>query len=129
MNVKKWNELKNGELNFERICCLYSADKNIQIEKKPPFIRAFTINEENTRFEIRWNKHRADTKFPGERYCVSDYFILNGKCEITIDKSIFTLQKGDWLEIPICKYYLTVIGTEELESVAVYKLSKGFSVF
>lgn len=128
MKIEKWNESEFGEMNFESICRLYSSDKNIRFEKKPPFIRAFTAFDGDKIFEIRWNKYQSGSNFGGEAIA-ADYFILNGKCEITIGENKYELQKGERFEFPKCRYDFKVTSKEDFEYVAAYKLPKNLLAF
>lgn len=114
-------------MNFENICRFYSSDKNIKFKDEPPFIRAFYAKDGSNQYAVRWNKYQANVKFSGESNGC-DYFVLNGKCEITIDGKIYQFQSGECFEFPECKYQFKAIGDEVFEYVAVYKLPDDFTI-
>ena len=114
-------------MTFENICRFYSSDKNIGFKDEPPFIRAFYAKDGSKQYAVRWNKYQENVKFSGgSNGC--DYFILNGKCEITIDGKSYQLQSGEYFEFPKCKYQFKEIGNEVFEYVAVYKLPDNFTI-
>ena len=119
--VNKWNDLKFGKLTFQNICRKYSSDKNLILDKEPPFLRSVSIINDDQKYMVRWNQYEPNANFGGQA-TEAVYFILNGKCEIKFDKNIIKLEKGDCFEFPKDKYNFKVIGDEILEYVAVYKI-------
>lgn len=127
MKTFEWNNDEFGEMNFENICRLYSADKSISFSQKPPFIRAFYPINGKKKYSVRWNIYESAASFMGETYG-SDYFVLKGKSEIKIDGRIYSLDVGNCYKIPKCKYEQNITGTESFEYIAVYELSDESSI-
>ncbi len=120
MDKRNWNESALGEMTFENICRLYSSDKTLNFTKNPPFIRAYYANDEGNQYAIRWNRRETGTNISSsgiEAVC----FILNGTCEINIEKNTFLFQTGEYFSLPQ-SYTLEVTGNEHFEYVMVYKL-------
>ncbi len=120
--VKKWNNEVFGEMTFENICRIYSANKNLTLVEKPPLLRSMNVENEDKKYCVRWNRYESGVNFTGESYIASDYYVLKGICEIKIDEEIIKMQTEDYFEFPESKYSFRVIGDDYFEYVAVYKL-------
>ena len=47
-----------------------------------------------TNFVIRWNSYEPTADFSGESFGNCIYYVVKGKCKITVDKSVVRLEKG-----------------------------------
>jgi len=121
MRQWKWNEAENGKMTFENICRLYSVDKNFKLSADQPFLRSLYIVNEGKVYSARWSRYEAGANFGGGTIG-SDYFVLKGKCEITINGEVINLQSGECFEFPKGEYKFRAIGDETYEYIAVYKL-------
>ena len=53
---------------------------------------------------------------------------MKGSCEITIDKWVIKIEKGNWFKFPKSRYEFKAIGEYVFEYVAVYKLPEDFQM-
>ena len=121
MRKWKWNKEKFGKMIYENICRMYSPDKKLVFDKKPQLGRGLYITNGDKKYTVRWNRYEPGANFSGDSID-SDYFVLKGKCEITINETTNNLQASDCFEFPRCKYKFKVIGNEFFEYIAVYRL-------
>ncbi|HLM00664.1 MAG TPA: cupin domain-containing protein [Pyrinomonadaceae bacterium] len=120
MNKGKWNESVSGHLTFENICKLYSSDKNIKVAKG-----RYYAHDGESQYVVSLYKHNEKTNLTGWHRAATK-FVLQGKCEMTINGEKYLFQAGEYFDFPEGNFHLRVIGDEAFECVSVCKMPDDF---